>query len=108
MVTFNIFYILDKFQSGLFQCHFTETALLKLSSDLLKQENTGECIVLALLYPGAAFIVYCLTGSGIGCIAFGLCIPRDLTNLSTYQESQLHPERPSLTSTVGRREQDDG
>ena len=90
MVTFNIFNILDKFQCGLFQWHFTETALLQLSSDLLKQENTRECSVLVLLYPGVAFIVYYLTGSDIGCVVFGL-IPLDLTNVSTYQEGQLHP-----------------
>lgn len=91
MVTFNIFNNLDKFQFGLFQWYFTETALFKLSSDLLKQENTGECSVLVILYPGAAFIVYCLTSSGIdySCVYFLTAWNSLLTGLGKTSNNQL-------------------
>ena len=45
----------DKFQSGFRQKHSTETALLRVSSDILMRADAGECSVLLLLDLSAAF-----------------------------------------------------
>ena len=45
----------DKFQSGFRQKHSTETALLRVSSDILMKADVGECSVLLLLDLSAAF-----------------------------------------------------
>ena len=47
--------IFDKFQSGFRQKHSTETALLKVSSDIIMKADAGECSVLLLLDLSAAF-----------------------------------------------------
>ena len=50
---------LDKFQSGFRQKHSTETALLRVSSDILMKADIGECSVLLLLDLSAAFDTVC-------------------------------------------------
>ncbi len=47
--------IFDKFQSGFRKSHSTETALLKVSNDILVSADSGEYTVLVLLDPSSAF-----------------------------------------------------
>ena len=47
--------ILDKFQYGSCQKHSTETALLRVSSDIMMSSDVSECSVLVLLDLCAAF-----------------------------------------------------
>ena len=47
--------IFNKFQSGFRQKHSTETALLRVSSDIIMRADKGECSVLLLLDLSAAF-----------------------------------------------------
>lgn len=46
---------LDKFQSGFRTKHSTETALLRVSNDILMAADSGECAVLIMLDLSAAF-----------------------------------------------------
>lgn len=47
--------ILDKFQSGFRKNHSTESALLRVSNDIMMTSDSGECTVLVLLDLSAAF-----------------------------------------------------
>uniref|UniRef100_A0A669C582 Reverse transcriptase domain-containing protein n=1 Tax=Oreochromis niloticus TaxID=8128 RepID=A0A669C582_ORENI len=47
--------IYDKFQSGFRQFHSTETALLRVSSDILMDNDAGKCSVLLMLDLTSAF-----------------------------------------------------
>uniref|UniRef100_A0A669AZZ0 Reverse transcriptase domain-containing protein n=1 Tax=Oreochromis niloticus TaxID=8128 RepID=A0A669AZZ0_ORENI len=47
--------IFDKFQSGFRRAHSTETALLRVSSDILMQNDAGKCSVLLMLDLTSAF-----------------------------------------------------
>uniref|UniRef100_A0A669CC42 Reverse transcriptase domain-containing protein n=1 Tax=Oreochromis niloticus TaxID=8128 RepID=A0A669CC42_ORENI len=47
--------VLDKFQSGFRKAHSTETALLRVSNDILMNYDAGECTVLMLLDLTSAF-----------------------------------------------------
>lgn len=47
--------VFDKFQSGFRKHHSTETALLKVSSDIMMSADSGKCTVLVLLDLSSAF-----------------------------------------------------
>ncbi len=47
--------IFDTFQSGVGQSHSTETALLRVSNDLMMSSEAGNCSILVLLDLSAAF-----------------------------------------------------
>ncbi len=47
--------ILDRFQSGFRAGHSTESALLRVSNDILRGVDSGSCVVLLLLDLTAAF-----------------------------------------------------
>ena len=47
--------IFDKFQSGFCRLHSTETALLRVSNNLLIQADAGQCSVSVLSDLSAAF-----------------------------------------------------
>lgn len=47
--------ICDKFQSGFRRAHSTETALLRVSSDILMSNDAGKCSVLLMLDLTSAF-----------------------------------------------------
>ena len=47
--------IFDKFQSGYRQNHSTETALLRVSNDIMMSSDAGKCTALVLLDLSAAF-----------------------------------------------------
>uniref|UniRef100_A0A8C6KM71 Reverse transcriptase domain-containing protein n=1 Tax=Nothobranchius furzeri TaxID=105023 RepID=A0A8C6KM71_NOTFU len=53
--------IYDSFQSGFRRAHSTETALLRVSNDLLTHSDAGDCSVLVLLDLTAAFDTPVLT-----------------------------------------------
>ncbi len=53
--------IFDKYQSGFRKMHSTETALLKVSSDIMMSPDSGEFTVLVLLDPPAALILLTIT-----------------------------------------------
>lgn len=52
LAEYKIFYI---FQSGFRKFHFTETALLKVLNDIFLATDSGDSVVLVLLYLSAAF-----------------------------------------------------
>lgn len=47
--------IMEKFQSGFRACHSTESALLKVSNDLLLSLDSGKCAIIILLDLSSAF-----------------------------------------------------
>ncbi len=47
--------IFDKFQYGFHQKHYTETALLRVSNDIMMSSDAGKCSVLVLFNFSAAF-----------------------------------------------------
>ncbi len=59
--------LFDKFQSRFRQSHSTETALLRVSNDILLSSDAGRCSILVLLDLSAAFdtVNHCILTDGL-------------------------------------------